>query len=78
MIKSFLKFFRYKIFYKIELFFIGLIISLKNLILFPNSFIGIYDLQNRDLSYDIYEYLCFLNIKKMSRKKNNNLYLFCK
>lgn len=76
MIKSFLKFFRYKIFYKIELFFIGLIISLKNLILFPNSFIGIYDLQNRDLSYDIYEYLCFLNIKKKCLRKKIIIYIY--
>ena len=50
MIKSFLLFFRYKIFYRLELFSIGLIISIKNLILYPNSIVGIYDLQYRDLS----------------------------
>ena len=76
MIKSFLNFLRYKIFYNLELFFIGLIISIKNLILHPNSFIGIYDLQYRDLSYDIYEYLCFLNIKKKYLGKKIIIYIY--
>lgn len=76
MIKSFLKFLRYKIFYRLELFFIGLFISFKNLILHPKSFVGIYDLQYRDLSYDIYEYLCFLSIKKKYLGKEIIIYIY--
>lgn len=76
MIKSFLLLLRYKIFYKLELFSIGLIISIKNLILHPNNIVGIYDLQYRDLSYDIYEYLCFLNIRKKYLGKAVIIYIY--
>ena len=66
-----------KIYYKIKYIYyfiiqtktISYLLSLKNSIFHPNEIIGIYDLKNRDLSYDICEFLIYLTVKKKILKK---------
>lgn len=76
MYKKFFFNLRYKVFYKLELIITNYIISLKNLILHPRSIVGIYDLDNRDLTYDLLEYVIYLNIKTIIKNKNSPVIYF--
>ena len=70
MIKNILHLLRYRYFFFIENYIFPFILSLRNKIFFSKKIIGIYDLKNRDLSYDIFEFLLFLKIQKKLLNKN--------
>ena len=77
MIKNILLLLRYRYFFFVENKIFPFILSLKNQIFFPKKIIGVYNLKYRDLSYDIFEFLIFLNIKKKLLDKNKiHIYIY--
>lgn len=77
MIKKIYYKLRYSFFFPIIEKIFSFLLSLKNKIFYPNKIIGIYDLKYRDLSYDIFEFLSFLKIKKKLLNKNKiHVYIY--